>query len=156
MTDYLQAEGVPEDDYWPVTWNQIQYRGRFHAMSISTIVNLWFYKKDRMSESGNDSETAPGALEKWEEAGRAMTEMDDNGQVERIGFIPPIPSLDPHDCLGTFGADVWDDGSATVNLETPKSLISGKVQLLQPGVRHRRHCDIPHRLWRQKLRMQLP
>ena len=122
ITDYVQAEGVPEDDYWPATWKQMQYSGRFYAMSISTIVQLWFYNQDRMAKAGHDPETVPGSLEEWEEVGQAMTEVSDSGQIERVGFIPHIPNLDPHNWLGAFGADVWDDESGTVNMETPEVL----------------------------------
>lgn len=122
LTDYVNAEGVPENDYWPATWKQMQYRGRFYAMSISTIVQLWFYNKDRITEAGFDPENVPATLEEWETVGRAMNEVKDNGELDRIGFIPHIPNLDPHNWLGAFGADVWDEETATVNLETPEVL----------------------------------
>ncbi len=122
LTDYVDAEGVPEDDYWPATWKQMQYRGRFYAMSISTIVQLWFYNKDRMAEAGFDPEVVPADLEGWEEIGRAMNEVGETGELERIGFIPHIPSLDPHNWLGAFGVDVWDEETAIVTLDNPDAL----------------------------------
>ncbi len=122
LTDYVDAEGVPEDDYWPATWKQMQYRGRFYAMSISTIVQLWFYNKDRMAEAGFDPEVVPTDLEGWEEVGRAMNEVSDTGELQRIGFIPHIPSLDPHNWMGAFGVDVWDEDTATVTLDNPEAL----------------------------------
>ena len=61
-----------------------------------------------MAKAGHDPETVPGSLEEWEEVGQAMTEVSDSGQIERVGFIPHIPNLDPHNgwepsaagCLG--------------------------------------------------------
>lgn len=122
LTDYVHAEGVPEDDYWPATWKQMQYRGRFYAMSISTIVQLWFYNKDRMAEAGFDSDEVPETLEEWEVIGRAMNETSDTGELQRIGFIPHIPSVDPHNWLGAFGVNVWDEDTTTVTLDNPDAL----------------------------------
>ena len=107
LTDFVEAEGVPQDDYWPATWKQMQYQGKFYAMSISTIVQLFYYNKDRMAEGGFDPENVPANLEEWEEMGHALTETEDSGELDRIGFIPLIPRADPHNWLPAFGAAVW-------------------------------------------------
>ncbi len=122
ITDYVHAEGVPEDDYWPATWKQMQFQGRFYAMSISTIVQLFFYNKDRITEAGFDPENIPDTLEGWEEIGRAMNETDADGSLTRIGFIPHIPSADPHNWLGAFGASVWNEDTGEVTLDSPEAL----------------------------------
>ena len=122
LTDFVSAADVPKDDYWPATWEQMQYQGKFYAMSISTIVNLFFYNKDRMSEGGFDPENVPSTLEEWEEIGHALTETSDNGAIERIGFISLIPSTDPHNWLAAFGADVWDAASTTVTVNNERTL----------------------------------
>ena len=50
-------------------------------MSISTIVNLFYYNKDRMREAGLDAENPPTTLEGWEEAGEALTDVSDSFQL---------------------------------------------------------------------------
>ena len=113
---------VTEDDYWPATWKQMQFQGRFYAMSISTIVQLFFYNKDRIAEAGFDPENVPDSLEGWEEIGRAMNETAADGSLTRIGFIPHIPSVDPHNWLGAFGASVWNEETGEVTLDAPEPL----------------------------------
>ena len=122
LTDFVEAADVPQDDFWPATWEQMQYQGKFYAMSISTIVELFYYNKDRMSEGGFDPETVPANLEEWEELGHALTETSDNGEIGRIGFIPLIPRSDPHNWLGAFGASVWDQETATVTVNNERTL----------------------------------
>ena len=122
LTDFVEAEGVPQDDYWPATWKQMQYQGKFYAMSISTIVQLFYYNKDRMAEGGFDPENVPANLEEWEERGHALTETEDSGELDRIGFIPLIPRADPHNWLPAFGAAVWDEETATVTVNNERTL----------------------------------
>lgn len=122
LTDFVEAEGVPSDDYWPAAWEQMQYQSRFYAMSISTIVNLFFYNKDRLTEGGFDADNVPSTLEEWEEIGHALTEVDDSGQIERVGFVPLIPSSDPHNWLAAFGAEVWDQETSTVIVDNERTL----------------------------------
>jgi multiple sugar transport system substrate-binding protein len=122
LTEFVEATDVPADDFWPATWEQMQYQGRFYAMSISTIVNLFFYNKDRLSEGGFDPENVPSTLEEWEEIGHALNEVDDSGDIERVGFIPLIPSADPHNWLPAFGAEIWDPDTNTVTIDNERTL----------------------------------
>ncbi|MEM7127139.1 MAG: extracellular solute-binding protein [Chloroflexota bacterium] len=122
LTDHVEGANVPGDDYWPATWEQMQYKNKFYAMSISTIVNLFYYNKDRMREAGLDADNPPTTLEGWEEAGEALTDVSDSGEIERVGFIPQIPSTDPHNWLAAFGADVWDPDTNTVTADNEKVL----------------------------------
>ena len=51
-----------------------------------------------------------------------MNETDADGSLTRIGFIPHIPSADPHNWLGTFGASVWNGETGEVTLDAPEPL----------------------------------
>ena len=64
----------------------------------------------------------PTTLEGWEEIGHALTEVDDSGQLDRVGFNPLIPSADPHNWLGAFGAEIWDPETSTVTADNERVL----------------------------------
>ena len=51
-----------------------------------------------------------------------MNETDADGSLTRIGFIPHIPSADPHNWLGAFGASVWNEETGEVTLDAPEPL----------------------------------
>jgi maltose-binding protein MalE len=75
-----------------------------------------------LRDGGFDPENVPTTLEGWEEIGHALTEVDDSGQLDRVGFNPLIPSADPHNWLGAFGADIWDPETSTVTADNERVL----------------------------------
>ncbi len=54
LDDFFAATGTNLDEYWVPTQAQMKFEGKLYAISISTIVNLFYYNKDRMREGGFD------------------------------------------------------------------------------------------------------
>jgi len=109
LDDYIQASGTDLTEFWEPTLAQMKYKGDIYAMSISTIVPLFYYNKDRMREGGFDPENPPATLEEWVEVGDALTEVNASGQIEKVGFIPQIPNFSAVLNWGpAFGEKMWD------------------------------------------------
>ncbi len=120
LREFIETEQVDLSDFWEPTINQMTYQDEIYAMSISTIVNPLFYNQDRMREVGIDTENLPTDLEGWEALGDQMTEVADNGEIQKVGFIPQIPNANIYHWLAAFGGEVWDADSQTASVNTPE------------------------------------
>jgi multiple sugar transport system substrate-binding protein len=120
LDDYIAAAGVDLNDYWDAAVAQMKYKGNVYAMSISSIVPLYFYNKDRMREGGFDPEQLPTTLEGWVEMGDALTEVSASGEIEKVGFIPQIPSFNAVNNWGpAFGVQMWDPEALQITANSP-------------------------------------
>jgi multiple sugar transport system substrate-binding protein len=114
LTPYVDATpDINLDDFWPATLEQMKYQGRFYGMSISTMVQLFYYNKDRMREVGVDPDNVPTDLEDWEMIGDKLYEITDDGKIDRIGFCPLIPGANVQGWAATRGAELWDASTGT-------------------------------------------
>ncbi len=108
------VDGLPDggnlDEFWPATLEQMKYQGKIFGMSISTMVQMLYYNKDRMREAGLDADNVPTDLEGWEEAGRQLYETSDSGGLNKIGFSPLIPGTAIESWGASRGAEIWDAG----------------------------------------------
>ena len=120
LTEMVETAGVDLTDFWEPTLNQMTYQDQIYAMSISTIVNPLFFNKDRMREVGIDVDDLPDDLEGWEALGDMMTEVADNGEIQKVGFIPLIPNAQEYHWLAAFGGEVWDAETQTASINTPE------------------------------------
>jgi multiple sugar transport system substrate-binding protein len=115
LTPYVEAlpNGGDLDEFWPPTLEQMKYQGKIYGMSISTMVQIFYYNKDRMREEGLDPDNVPTDLEGWEEIGEKLYDITDDGKIDRVGFCPMIPSAAIHGWAATRGGTLWDEGSQT-------------------------------------------
>lgn len=115
LTPFVEAlpDGGSLDEFWPATLEQMKYQGQIYGMSISTMVQMLYYNKDRMREEGLDPDNIPTDLEGWEEAGEQLYDVADDGSIDKVGFCPLIPYQAIHSWGATRGAEVWDDATQT-------------------------------------------
>ena len=120
LSPFIEAQDVDLTDFWEPTLDQMTYQDSVYAMSISTIVNPLYYNRDRMREAGFDPEDLPTSLEGWEEIGEGLTEVTDSGEIEKVGFVPMIPSADHYSWLAAFGGNAWDEENQEATVNTPE------------------------------------
>lgn len=119
LNAFIEAHDVDLTDFWEPTLEQMQYQGEVYGMSISTMVDLLYYNKDTIRDAGFDPDDVPTALEGWEEIGAAATVVSGSGELERIGFVPFIPTANIFGWGAAFGATFWDAETGTVTADHP-------------------------------------
>ena len=88
ITDYAEAAGVREEDYYPFAWAETVYKGGIYALSFDTDTRALWYNKDIMEEAGLDPEQPPTNLDELRAVTEALTVRDSNGRITRYGFNP--------------------------------------------------------------------
>ncbi|HXF63338.1 MAG TPA: ABC transporter substrate-binding protein [Caldilineaceae bacterium] len=88
ITDYAEAAGVREEDYYPFAWAETVYKGGIYALSFDTDTRALWYNKDIMAEAGVDPEKPPTNLDELRALTEALTVRDSNGRITRYGFNP--------------------------------------------------------------------
>ncbi len=91
-------EPVRSNSYVPGAWDEIVYRnpltGEAHPYGIPNVADnrVLLYNKDALVRHGfvdeNGEARPPRSWEELEEMALAMTERDENGNLQRVGFIP--------------------------------------------------------------------
>jgi multiple sugar transport system substrate-binding protein len=119
LDEYASTEpNMNLEDFWEPTLNQMKYQGKLYGLSVSTMVDLLYYNKDRMEEKGLDPESVPDTLEGWEEIGEQLTEVVD-GKLTKVGFVPFIPSYNPYGWVAAMGGSIYDESTQTVTANNP-------------------------------------
>jgi multiple sugar transport system substrate-binding protein len=88
ITDFAEAAGVKEEDYYPFAWAETVYKGGIYALSFDTDTRALWYNKDIMEEVGVDPEAPPTNLDELRQITEALTVRDANGRITRYGFNP--------------------------------------------------------------------
>ncbi len=88
ITEFAEAAGVKEEDYYPFAWAETVYKGGIYALSFDTDTRALWYNKDIMEEAGLDPESPPTTLDELRAATEALTIRDSNGRITRYGFNP--------------------------------------------------------------------
>jgi multiple sugar transport system substrate-binding protein len=108
LTPYVEAKAnIDLEDFWPATLSQMKFDDKIYGMSISTMVTMLYFNKDRMQEEGVDPETLPSDLEGWEAIGEKLYEIN-NGSIEKVGFSPLLPFPNIPTWGATRGLTLWD------------------------------------------------
>jgi multiple sugar transport system substrate-binding protein len=122
LTPYVEAtSNFNADDIWPATLEQMKYDGKVYGMSISTMVQLFFYNMDRMQEAGISTDTLPTDLEGWEEIGEKLYELSGNS-IDKVGFSPWIPFYLPMAWGATRGMTFWNADEQKVEIDMDKGV----------------------------------
>ena len=117
LQPYVDAANVDLDDFWPATLDQMKYQGDVHAMSISTIVQFFYYNKDRMREVGLDPDSPPTTIAELDEQGAALNDIGDDGEILRLGFSPTVPGYQFWDWGAAFGSQYWDESEGNIAID---------------------------------------
>jgi multiple sugar transport system substrate-binding protein len=88
ITEFADAAGGQEEDYYDFAWAETVYKGGIYALSFDTDTRGLWYNKDIMEEAGLDPEAPPTTLDELKAATEALTVRDGNGRITRYGFNP--------------------------------------------------------------------
>lgn len=118
---YAEEYGLDLDKYFPDTVNSCKYEGELYGFPFITDTRVLFYNKDHFREAGLDPEKPPKTWEEVKEYNEKLTIVNENGEIERVGFSSRLGESYPWVMGWTFGAELWNE-DGTPNMTSPEML----------------------------------
>jgi multiple sugar transport system substrate-binding protein len=89
LTPYLQRDGVTEDDFFPIPWHDMNYKGKVWQVQWDVDANFpFFWNKDLLAQAGLDPNAPPKTIAEVDQFSQKINRKASNGNVTRIGMIP--------------------------------------------------------------------
>lgn len=88
LDDFLQGGAIDLEDMSDAAEGQCIYQGKYYCLPWGTDTYALFWNKDLFEDAGLDPERPPQTMEELAEFAKALTQVDDNGQIIQAGFIP--------------------------------------------------------------------
>ncbi len=88
LTSYMKRDGLGEDDFFPVAWHDMNYKGKVWQLQWDADPNFpFFWNKDLFAKVGLDPNKLPATVDEMDEMSKKINQLK-NGYVTRIGTIP--------------------------------------------------------------------
>jgi len=109
-----------DEQAFPVVKRIGMYKGRIYGLPVGLNLTACYVRKDFLKEAGVDPETwVPKTLEELEEVGKKLDRRDANGNLTRVGFMPPGFTM----AAPAFGGGLWDwNGGGGLSINSPENL----------------------------------
>ncbi len=111
LTKYVQRDGIKGEDFWPISWEQMNYKGKVWQVQWDADPNFpLFWNQDLFEKVGLDPDKPPKTIDEVDEYSKKINQTK-KGKVTRIGMIP-WDTYGPSNSLFTwgwaFGGDFYD------------------------------------------------
>ena len=117
LDEFAREYGIHEEDYLPIFWKMLTYRGHLYALPTTASTLALHYNKELFRKAGLDPEKPPRTLQELDEMAGKLTRYDERGNLKVIGFSPSIPGWWPTTWGAWFGGDIWD-GNETITINS--------------------------------------
>ncbi len=118
LDELAHEYGIREEDYLPIFWKMLTYRGHLYALPTTSSSLALHYNKKLFREAGLDPDRPPRTLQELDRMAEQLTQYDEQGRMKVIGFSPSIPGWWPTIWGAWFGGDIWDrKETPTINSE---------------------------------------
>ncbi|HEX4204820.1 MAG TPA: extracellular solute-binding protein [Ktedonobacteraceae bacterium] len=88
LTPYLQRDGITADMFFPISWHDMNYKGRIWQVQWDADPNFaFFWNKDLFEKVGLDPERPPQTIDEVDEYSQKINRSK-GGNVTQIGMIP--------------------------------------------------------------------
>ncbi|MGC9360775.1 MAG: ABC transporter substrate-binding protein [Anaerolineae bacterium] len=88
ITPYFDVAGLRRDDYLAVQLEETTWDGVIYGLPIATDTRFLYWNRAYFEEAGLDPNTPPKTYNELAEYTEKLTVYDNNGDVERYGFVP--------------------------------------------------------------------
>lgn len=122
ITDFADAAGVTEADYYPFAWEETVYQNGIYALSFDTDTRGIWWNKDIFEEVGLDPEKPPTTLDELMEYTEALTVRDDNGRITRYGFNPMYDQAWLYTWGFDFGGEFQNPDTKEITFADPNNI----------------------------------
>lgn len=108
MSDFASFGPLDTDSYAPGVWKLLTHEGQHWAGVNGCYSYAFYYNKEHYRAAGLDPERPPQTVAELDEYAARVTHYDERGRLDRIGFLPCIPSWWPHIWPVLFGGRLYD------------------------------------------------
>ncbi|MDG1979403.1 MAG: extracellular solute-binding protein [Phycisphaerales bacterium] len=120
--DGLRDYGIDESTYAKAV-GPLVFRGGRQLAAPSTPSSIaLYYNKAIFREVGLDPDAPPRTIEAFDEAIDRLTILDDDGNVERAGFLPTDPGWWSWCWGGFFGGHLYDERTGLATVDSPPNI----------------------------------
>ncbi len=107
LTSYIESsEDFGLEDYLSSTINITKYKNEIYAIPFYVQTMALYYNKDILYKAGYTK--PPETLEELKLMAKELTQVNDKGEIQSMGFLPDYPWIDNVLWPIIFGADFYD------------------------------------------------
>jgi len=89
LGDYLAADGLDPDSWYPGVWNMTQVNGTTYGVPfVGNFLSMLYWNRDDFSAGGLEPEQGPENWDALINIAETLTTFDDSGNVENLGYVP--------------------------------------------------------------------
>ena len=119
LDELAREHHIKEEDYLPVFWKICQYRNRLYALPTTASSLALHYNKKIFREAGID--LPPATINELDQMADRLTVFNEQGRLERAGFLPTQPGWWHPMWAIWFGGNIWD-GHDTLTIDSDASV----------------------------------
>jgi len=123
LDETLKKVGFVEGDINKSLLPLMKVEGKTYLFPQNTDITCLFYRTDLFEAAGLDPNKPPKTIEELDQYAKALNKLDADGKVSTYGFIPWLDAgLDPQTWSWMFGANVFDQATNKIHLNTPEMI----------------------------------
>lgn len=89
MSDYIAADGLETDSWYPGVWNMTQVNGATYGVPfVGNFLSMLYWNREDFSAGGLDPESGPQSWDELINVAETLTTIGDDGNVENLGYVP--------------------------------------------------------------------
>jgi maltose-binding protein MalE len=114
MDQYAKQVGIKQSDYFPFTWNMMNYSGHIWGLLQEFDLYLFFY------DQGRHHGAAPTTIDQLDALSQRYTKFDKHGDLQQVGIVPWEQG--DHLVWGAlWGAQFYDRSALKWTINTPQN-----------------------------------
>jgi multiple sugar transport system substrate-binding protein len=119
LEDFARLGEIDPDRYSPGVRALLRHRGRQWA-GVNTCYTLGlYYNRAMLREAGHDPDRPPRTVSELDDLGARLTRFDDQGRIERAGFLQNLPNWWPYSWPIMFGGRLYDPAGDRATVASP-------------------------------------
>jgi multiple sugar transport system substrate-binding protein len=118
LDDLAASNDIDLEDIYPAMLAQGERNGSLYALPWGSDTYGLYWNKDLFEEAGLDPEKPPQTLEELAEYAELLTEVDENGNITQIGFVPDFSWGHIEQYAPMFGGYWVSDDGTQVQLDS--------------------------------------
>lgn len=118
LNEYMEQAGYSEETYFPGMWEYGMFSESRWGVPASLNIYGIYYNRALIAEAGMDPDDPPQDIETLKKWGEKLTQYNERGQLERVGYLPGNLLI----WFLNFGGTLYEPETATLTLDHPNNI----------------------------------